>query len=306
MSERSGRRIPSMKLRLSGLVLAAALLAAALALADARSSPARNSSHERERGPSPETYGLRPESADNFIFTLHEPQGKQYDPRARDLNVTALLARLGAHFDPSYMSVHKPPNATQLGFPFRHHKGGKHGAGRLAPAPNAEMPPFLRRMNFRWLKLPNGTRVRTHVSPRLQKKLQHFLWAWTACPVTHAWRDLGVRYWPRYVLEGSCKTTRSSCSVPPGMKCAPSERVIKVILRWQCSPAGSALALATSDSGGGGGGGGGGSGGGGGGAGAGYGAGASAAAGLHCQWMEINNFPIVTGCSCGCPSQNGS
>ncbi|GLH14339.1 Protein of unknown function [Gryllus bimaculatus] len=103
--------------------------AAAAAAAAAERSPARNSSHERERGPSPETYGLRPESADNFIFTLHEPQGKQYDPRARDLNVTALLARLGAHFDPSYMSVHKPPNATQLGFP---------QARRRAAGPSAE------------------------------------------------------------------------------------------------------------------------------------------------------------------------
>ncbi|XP_067002354.1 noggin [Anabrus simplex] len=212
---------------------------------------AQTSPGSTERRLSPDELGLKPDPTEGFIFPqIPEPEGRQFDPRPQDLNVTVLRARLGRHFDSQFMSISRPrSNRTHMDFPFRQHKG------RLVPVPGAEMPAFLRRMNFKSVRLPDGSRLKTRVSAKLQRKLQLFLWAYTACPVLHSWRDLGPRYWPRYVRRGTCK---GSCSVPPGMQCAPSQRALKVILRWQCHEPN------------------------------------------HCQWIELKNFPIVTGCACTC------
>jgi noggin len=97
------------------------------------------------------------------------------------------------------------------------------------------MPRFLRKMNFRHIKLPDGSRLRTRISAKLQKKLQQFLWAFTACPVVYRWKDLGIRFWPRYLKEGYCPAGKTSCSIPPGMKCRPAAKVHKTLLRWHCT-----------------------------------------------------------------------
>ena len=38
----------------------------------------------------------------------------------------------------------------------------------------------------------------------LKKKVQNMLWSKSHCPVDYIWRDLGARFWPRYVREGAC------------------------------------------------------------------------------------------------------
>uniref|UniRef100_A0A669D8C3 Noggin 3 n=1 Tax=Oreochromis niloticus TaxID=8128 RepID=A0A669D8C3_ORENI len=60
-----------------------------------------------------------------------------------------------------------------------------------------------------------------------------WLWARAACPVQHAWSDLGARFWPRYVKVGSCSNKRS-CSVPEGMLCTPARAAHVTLLRWRC------------------------------------------------------------------------
>lgn len=68
---------------------------------------------------------------------------------------------------------------------------------------------------------------------KLRRRLQQWLWARAACPVQHAWSDLGARFWPRYVKVGSCSNKRS-CSVPEGMLCTPARAAHVTLLRWRC------------------------------------------------------------------------
>jgi noggin len=96
------------------------------------------------------------------------------------------------------------------------------------------MPRSLRKMNFKYIRLPDGSRLRTRISAKLKKKLQQFLWAFTACPIVYRWKDLGIRFWPRYLKEGHCPAGKVSCSIPPGMKCRPSAKAHKTLLRWHC------------------------------------------------------------------------
>lgn len=74
-----------------------------------------------------------------------------------------------------------------------------------------------------------GSKLRTRLSPKLKRKLIQFLWAYTACPILQKWRDLGIRFWPRWLKEGHCESKRS-CSIPPSMTCSPSEAEYKVLL----------------------------------------------------------------------------
>lgn len=51
---------------------------------------------------------LKPSNDPGFIADLLETPNPALDPRPADINVTALLAKLGAKFDPDYMSVTTP------------------------------------------------------------------------------------------------------------------------------------------------------------------------------------------------------
>jgi noggin len=188
--------------------------------------------------------------------------------------------------------------------PFRQNK-----RGRLVPV--TDMPRSLRRMNFKYIRLPDGTRLRTRISAKLKKKLQQFLWAFTACPIVYRWKDLGIRFWPRYLKEGHCPAGKVSCSIPPGMKCRPASKAHKTLLRWHCpqyphhhhhnsggsggsrhrnllySSSSSALSatvdprvadngmLSLANSG--------------------------HTSKQHCHWIKVK-YPIVTQCSCSCPT----
>lgn len=269
-------------------------------------------------GMSPEDLGLRPANPMEELPPpdLIESPNKMLDPTPHDLNVTALRAMMGRNFDPQFMSITRPRHASHnqtvssasdlVEFPFRRNK-----RGRLVPV--GDMPRFLRKMNFRHIKLPDGSRLRTRISAKLQKKLQQFLWAFTACPVVYRWKDLGIRFWPRYLKEGYCPAGKTSCSIPPGMKCRPAAKVHKTLLRWHCTQyshhhhhnsggnsanrhrnllySSSSTLSATV-----------------------YPAAADnnmpslASSGpthkQHCQWIKLE-YPIVKQCSCSCPS-NGN
>ncbi|XP_046994006.1 noggin-like [Schistocerca americana] len=241
-------------------------------------------------GLSPEDAGLKPSPPGDEYPLPEEPRDASLDPRPQDLNETALRARLGVHFDPSCMSITPvaPDGRGHHGGGGRAHPGGKtkgrahgrhHGEaaapgefpfrrnkhGRLVPV--GEMPEALHKLNLRYFKLPNGTRVRTNYPAKFRKKLQHFLWAFTACPVEHEWRDLGVRYWPRFLRLGHCAAGAASCSIPPGMHCRPDAKIEKKLLSWRC------LGRPPSD--------------------------------RHCQWMDFSMF-IVESCTCACPKNDST
>lgn len=150
---------------------------------------------------------------------LKEDPNPEYDPREQDLSESALRKKLGSSFDAEFMSV-TSPNATVAS-----------GLATSPPpaAPGGTMPDELRRLDM--TRTPYGLHVR--VGKKARRKFLQFLWSHTHCPVLYTWRDLGLRFWPRYVREGHC-FTRRSCSLPQGMFCKPSASVSKTFLRWYC------------------------------------------------------------------------
>lgn len=176
---------------------------------------------------SPEDLGLR--SSVPGVPGLLEPSDPLTEPKPQDLNATILAAKLGTALDLEFMSLNKPSKKDQLmitpHFNFRRSKNG-----RLVPI--GPMPKHVKDLELGVIKLADGSKLRTRVPSRLKRKLRQLLWALTACPVGYRWKDLGPRFWPRWLKEGTCP--RTTCSVPPGMKCRPAASEHKTLLRWHC------------------------------------------------------------------------
>ncbi|TRY85521.1 hypothetical protein DNTS_033444 [Danionella cerebrum] len=176
-----------------------------------------------ERGVSQHFHQLRP--SDKLpVGTILEDPDPTLDPRERDLNETELRAILGFHFDQKFMSISSPEDkysgqddTNESEFP--------------KPAPSGTMPKEIKAMEF---DIQHGKK---HKPKKLRKRLQLWLWSYTFCPVVHTWKDLGIRFWPRYLKVADCFNKRS-CSVPEGMLCKPAKSTHLVILRWFCKKPG--------------------------------------------------------------------
>ncbi|XP_071451984.1 noggin-2-like [Hetaerina americana] len=121
-------------------------------------------------------------------------------------------------------------------------------------------------------------------SGRWRRKLRRLLLSITHCPVRWTWKDVGIRFWPRWVKEGKCG--EPTCSIPAGMVCRPARKRRITLLRWYCREWKDLGDLLTGE---------------------GSGGKASWAAeenggssNLKCQWIKVE-YPIVTECSCQCP-----
>lgn len=182
------------------------------------------------------TYGsrnwMRPSpSLDLPVLDLIESKDKRYDPKPEDMNPRHLRERIGRDFDRNFMSETRPvesilhPNGS-VEFSFKRTRRGK-----VVPA--SKMPKEIRHLRLHALKLPDGSRFRMKVGKKMRRKFKQLLWAYTYCPVAYRWKDLGLRFWPRWIKEGSCLTL-GSCSFPSGMSCKPHKFVRKTVLRWHC------------------------------------------------------------------------
>ncbi|XP_015732943.1 noggin-2-like [Coturnix japonica] len=155
---------------------------------------------------------LRPSPSDNLpVKDIVEHPDPEYDPKEQDLDERTLRKKLGSHFDPGFMAVAVPG-------PVNASAGAEAAAGRARAAE-------LRRLER------GGPRLR--VGKKARRKVLQWLWAYTYCPVLYTWKDLGVRFWPRYIKEGNCFAEKS-CSLPEGMFCKPVKSVTKTFLRWHC------------------------------------------------------------------------
>ncbi|XP_065213642.1 noggin-2-like [Planococcus citri] len=215
---------------------------------------------------SPQQYGLKPANPleEVPIPDLKETPPSLDDPRVGELNITSLLMKLGSNYDANMMSIEPPEekdnDISYFGYRRSH-------LGRLIPT--GTMPEYLNKMDFKYLTLTNGSKLRTRISPKLKRKIQQFLWAYTACPVVYRWKDLGIRFWPRYLKVGYCPKN-VSCSIPPGMTCKASAVTHKMLLRWHCKSSYYPNKYSSSSN-----------------------------HRRHCGWMKVQ-YPVLTECSCSC------
>lgn len=220
---------------------------------------------------SPQQTGLKPASPLDLPFPdLKETAPSIDDPKVDELNNTALLWRLGDNFDPLVMSYEVPSHEKDNDMSYFGYRRNR--LGRLIPT--GTMPESLSKIDFKYITLANGSKLRTRISPKLKRKIQQFLWAYTACPVIYKWKDLGIRFWPRYLKIGTCPIN-VSCSIPPGMTCRPSQSTRKVLLRWYCKNTYSYKYSSSSNH------------------------------RKHCRWIEAE-YPIITECSCSCAANSNN
>ncbi|XP_077474735.1 noggin-like [Stigmatopora argus] len=142
-------------------------------------------------------YLLRPVPGDGDGLPpvdLREDPDPALDPQERDLNETELRGLLG-DMDARFLALSPPAEA----------------ADASSPSP-----------------------LDVAAQPKRRLRLRQWLRAYTSCPLTSAWSDLGARFWPRYVRAGRCPAERS-CSLPEGMRCRAAASAQLAVLRWRCA-----------------------------------------------------------------------
>ncbi|VDK84362.1 unnamed protein product [Dibothriocephalus latus] len=76
----------------------------------------------------------------------------------------------------------------------------------------------LRRLEFSIVEeIPGVGRQKVSLSPKDTELIKRWLLQKATCPVQFVWRDLGNRYWPRWIRHAVCKEG-TSCSWPSGMR----------------------------------------------------------------------------------------
>ncbi|XP_056306089.1 noggin 5 [Danio aesculapii] len=183
---------------------------------------------------------VRPSPSDHLpVPDLHEDPDPALQPGERDLSPRLLRRKLGSSFDPVFSSIGPPTRGNGSEIP-REDDPDARGA----------IPREFQQLNFTALK----------VAAKTERRMRRWMWSYTRCPVLSMWKDLGVRFWPRYVKEGQCSTDRS-CSLPEGMFCKPVQSVSVTLLRWHCQQGSRAL--------------------------------------KRCSWIRAH-YPVISQCACAC------
>ncbi|XP_040002887.1 noggin-2-like isoform X2 [Xiphias gladius] len=161
-------------------------------------------------------------------------------PRPRHHRPSHLLRLLGSSFDPFWMSVEQPFEAS------------------VGPLLHGDTPPA---------KLPNYPTIKEKSylssSPELResgashrKKLEKdaagldfgslpsdiassvrsWLVRSATCELYYQWMDLGPAFWPRWLRQTDCERSGRvrSCSFPSGMECVRAQTTHIKILAWHC------------------------------------------------------------------------
>lgn len=169
---------------------------------------------------------MRPTPSEDLpIEPLEEGLDMFPKPSDKDKDEHELHKLLGKDFDSKFMATIRPlesilkPNGT-IEFQLKTRKL------------QSNLPRELRKASLR--HLPSRRRRKYRIrSKRTRKRMIDYLGAYTYCPVVYKWKELGERFWPRWIREGSCYQGRS-CSVPAGMTCRPQDATRKTILWWHC------------------------------------------------------------------------
>ena len=158
---------------------------------------------------------LRPLPTDQLpIPVLEEDPNREYDPSESDIDNRVLKTMLGLDYLPNVMSFSYPRDFDD---------------SEMVEPLSSRISPEIRKLFKRSRK--------SRKPPKRIMKNKRIIQSWlsqeTACPVRYRWKDLGIRFWPRWIKEGFCDSSKS-CSIPPGMKCKSSAQTKMIILRWYC------------------------------------------------------------------------
>ena len=185
-------------------------------------------------------------------------------PKKKNLKPERLLRKMGADFNPSWMSIETPHTIT-----------GKN----MIEVSQSQISRLFLQVNGLDLETDLKQLIANNSSESIQNELQkkadinrevyrvndttleiskmasiftQWLVQKSVCPVTFTWTDLGIYFWPRWIKSGSCQSNSKSsvpdslttsastksngvnCSWPKGMKCGQDDVKTLQILRWHC------------------------------------------------------------------------
>uniref|UniRef100_A0A672FGI4 Noggin n=2 Tax=Salarias fasciatus TaxID=181472 RepID=A0A672FGI4_SALFA len=162
-------------------------------------------------------------------YTLRTSEEDDHDtPKPKPHRPSRLLRLLGSSFDPFWMSVDEPPEASRGRQPLLLH--GKH---------NATSPPALREAaeNLRRKLEKEAAELNLDPLPAdVARAVRSWLVRSAACDLQQQWVDLGAAFWPRWLRQTDCQGSDGGqrCSFPPGMECVRAQTTQIKILAWHC------------------------------------------------------------------------
>uniref|UniRef100_A0A671XX36 Noggin n=1 Tax=Sparus aurata TaxID=8175 RepID=A0A671XX36_SPAAU len=138
---------------------------------------------------------------------LTDPEDYHYMPKPRHRRPSRLLRLLGSSFDPFWMSIEQPSEASK-----GHDDGQPLLRGDTLPA-----------------KIPEYTTAK-------ESLVRDWFVRSATCGLTYQWVDAGPVLWPRWLRHTDCEKSdgERSCSFPGGMECVPAETTYINILIWLC------------------------------------------------------------------------
>lgn len=159
---------------------------------------------------------------------LQESPNTNLDPDVDNLDKFRLLDIMGESYDSKFMSFRRPNEMNTKP------EGSLQYQFSKDQTPKGDMPSEIAALSAKTLQLSEGgLELRMKFSRKTKRKIQKLLWAYSYCPVRYRWKQLSVRFWPRWIKEGTCENKRS-CSIPAGMNCQPSKMENITILRYYC------------------------------------------------------------------------
>ncbi|XP_076583739.1 noggin-like [Chaetodon auriga] len=174
---------------------------------------------------------------------LTNAEDYHYMPKPRHCRPSRLLRLLGSSFDPFWMSIEQPPEAT----------GGDDQPLPRGDTLHAKLPnDSAAGQKFNLSASPELREAAANHRQKLEKEaadldlsslpshvaslVRDWLVRSATCGLSSRWVDLGPVFWPRWLRQTDCERSdgKRSCSFPAGMECVRAQTTYIKILAWHC------------------------------------------------------------------------
>lgn len=158
---------------------------------------------------------------------LTNTEDYHYLPRPRHRRPSRLLRLLGSSFDPFWMSIEQPPEAS-----------GGHDGDALPVKALSSSPELRQATADQRQKLEEEAAALDlgSLPSDVASAVRPWLVSFATCRLYYQWMDLGPAFWPRWLRHTDCQRSDEvqSCSFPSGMECVRAQTAHINILAWHC------------------------------------------------------------------------
>lgn len=147
-----------------------------------------------------------------------------YLPKPAHRRASRLLRLLGSSFDPFWMSIERPSEAS-----------GSHSASHV-PLYEDKRLKKAAALGQQSLEKEAAALDLDSLPPQVASSVRVWLVHSSTCRLRHRWVDLGPAFWPRWLRQTDCERLdgSQSCSFPGGMECMRAQTTNIRILAWHC------------------------------------------------------------------------